>query len=60
LDTSVKKKLIVNLTESIETNADEKFDIKSVFDALEDNRTSDKIISIIKSLRVEQQKITIL
>jgi hypothetical protein len=47
--------LIVNLTESIETNADEKFDIKSVFEALEDNRTSDDIISEIESLRVEQQ-----
>jgi hypothetical protein len=55
LDNSAKKILIINLTESIETKSDGKFDIKSVFEALEHNRTSDEIISEIKSLIVEQQ-----
>ncbi|WP_432672938.1 hypothetical protein [Flavobacterium sp. SM2513] len=57
LDNSAKKKLIVKLTESIETKSDEKFDIKSIFGTWEDDRTSDEIISEIKSSRVEKPTI---
>lgn len=55
LDSSAKKKLIIKLTESIEVKSDKKFDIESIFGAWEDNRTSDEIISEIKSSRVEKK-----
>jgi hypothetical protein len=48
LDSNAKKKLIIKLTESIQTKSDKKFDIESVFGAWEDNRISDEIISEIK------------
>lgn len=57
LDNNAKKKLIVKLTESIEIKSDEKFDIKSIFGTWEDDRTSDEIISEIKSSRVEKPNI---
>lgn len=55
LDTVAKKKLIIKLTESIEAKSEKNFDIESVFGAWEDNRTSDEIISEIKSSRVEKK-----
>jgi hypothetical protein len=33
LDNNSKKKLIINLTESIETNEDKPFDLKSIYGA---------------------------
>ena len=54
LDSSAKKKLINKLKESIETKSDKKFEIESIFGAWEDNKTSDEIISEIKSSRVEK------
>ena len=55
LDSGAKKKLIIKLTESMEVKSDKKFDIESIFGAWEDNRTSDEIISEIKSSRVEKK-----
>lgn len=54
LDNSAKKKLIIELTKSIETKSEKKFDIKSIFGTWEDNRTSDEIINEIKSSRIEK------
>lgn len=54
LDNNAKKNLIIKLTESIETKSKKAFDISSIFGAWEDNRTSDEIISEIKSSRVEE------
>jgi len=55
LDNSAKKNLIIKLTKSIETKSNKTFDIKSVFGAWVDDRTSDEIISEIKSSRVEKK-----
>ncbi|MET4082079.1 hypothetical protein ABIB40_002035 [Pedobacter sp. UYP30] len=55
LDNNAKKDLIVKLTNSIETEPKKAFDIKSIFGVWEDDRTSDGIISEIKSSRVEKQ-----
>ena len=55
LDNSAKKNLIIKLTKSIETNSNKTFDIKSIFGAWDDDRTSDEIINEIKSSRVEKK-----
>lgn len=55
LDNTTKKNLIIKLTKSLETKSDKPFDIKSIFGAWEDDRTSDEIISEIKSSRVEKR-----
>tara|TARA_R110002049_G_scaffold248695_3_gene423162 strand:+ start:1552 stop:1860 length:309 start_codon:yes stop_codon:yes gene_type:complete len=55
LDNTAKKNLIIKLIKSIETKSDKTFDIKSIFGAWEDNRTSDEIISEIKSSRIEKR-----
>lgn len=55
LDVNAKKSLIIKLTKSIETKSKKIFDIESVFGAWEDERTSDEIISEIKSSRVEKR-----
>lgn len=54
LDNNAKKNLIIKLTKSIETKSKKSFDIKSIFGAWEDERTSDEIISEIESSRVEK------
>ncbi len=54
LDNLTKKKLIVKLTESMEFNKKEKFDLKSVCGTWEDSRSSDEIIADIKTARVEK------
>lgn len=55
LDNNAKKNLIIKLTKSIETKSKKTFDIKSIFGAWEDDRTSDDIISEIKSSRIEKR-----
>jgi len=55
LDNSAKKNLIIKLTKSIEAKSNKTFDIKSVFGAWDDDRTSDEIINEIKSSRVEKK-----
>jgi len=56
LDNSSKKRLIVKLTESIEVKEKSSFDLRSLFGAWEDKRSSDEIISDIKKSRVEKDK----
>lgn len=55
LDINTKKSLIIKLTKSIETKSKKAFDIESIFGAWDDERTSDEIISEIKSSRVEKR-----
>jgi len=54
LDDSSKKRLIVKLSESIEEENKEKTDIKKLFGAWIDERTSDEIIDDIRSSRHEK------
>jgi uncharacterized Zn finger protein len=54
LDNSSKKRLIIKLTESIETEEKKSFDLMSLHGAWEDTKTSDEIIKDIKSSRVEK------
>lgn len=53
LDNLSKKKLIIKLTESLETEV-EKADLKAIFGAWEDNKDSDEIIKEIRKSRVEK------
>ena len=55
LDNSSKKKLIIELTESIETGDEGKFDLQSLFGAWIDDKDSDEIIKKIREPRVEKQ-----
>ncbi len=55
LDNNTKKNLIIELTKPIETKSKKAFDINSVFGTWEDDRTSDEIISEIKSSRIEKR-----
>jgi hypothetical protein len=57
LDNNAKKNLIIKLTKSIETKSKKAFDIKSIFGAWEDDKTSDEIINEIKSSRVDKSNI---
>lgn len=53
LDNLSKKKLIIKLTESLETEV-EKGDLKTIFGAWEDDKDSDEIIKEIRKSRVEK------
>jgi len=57
LDNNSKKKLIIKLTESIETNENLNFDLQSLYGAWEDNRDSDEIIKEIRNSRIENNNI---
>ncbi len=57
LDNLSKKRLIIKLTESIEVKEKNHFDLKSLYGAWDDSRTSDEIISDIKNSRVEKKSI---
>lgn len=54
LDKNSKKRLIIKLTESLEVRDTKSFDLKSLYGAWEDTKTSDEIISEIKNSRVEK------
>ncbi len=58
LDNSSKKKLIIKLTESIEVVDEKKFDLKSLFGAWEDSRSSDEINTEIRNSRIDNNKLT--
>lgn len=58
LDNRSKKNLIIKLTESINPNDDENFDLSSLYGAWEDDRTSDEIIKDIKDSRIDKQDST--
>ena len=56
LDNVSKKRLIVKLTESIEVEEKNKFNLKGLYGAWKDSRTSDEIINDIRNSRVEKTK----
>ncbi len=56
-DNESKKKLIVKLTESINTEESDSFNIYSLFGAWEDSRDSDEIIKDIRESRSEKGEI---
>ena len=57
LDINSKKKLIIRLTESIETKEEREFDLECLFGAWEDSRDSDEIIKEIRESRVNNRDI---
>ena len=57
LDNISKKRLIIKLTESIE---EKHFDLKNLYGAWEDTRTSDEIINEIRNSRDEKKSIDLL
>ena len=54
LDNISKKRLIVKLTESIEVKEKKHFDLKNLYGAWEDTRTSEGIINEIRNSSVEK------
>ncbi len=54
-DNLTKKQLIIKLTESLEFEQKEEFELKSICGAWEDDRSSDEIIADIKKSRVEKE-----
>lgn len=56
LDNVSKKRLIVKLTESIEVEEENNFNLKGLYGAWKDSRTSDEIINDIRKSRVEKRK----
>lgn len=55
LDNGSKKKLIIKLTESIETKEDRKFNLRSLYGAWEDSRDSDEINREIRKSRIDNR-----
>lgn len=53
LDNNSKKRLIIKLTESIETKEENQFDLKTIYGAWDDSRDSDEIIKSIRDSRVD-------
>lgn len=54
LDTISKKKLIIKLTESIESKEDTPYDLAGLYGAWEDTKSSDEIIREIRESRIEK------
>jgi len=54
LDNFSKRRLITKLTESLDLNQNDKFDLKNLYGHWDDLRTSDEIISDIKKSRIEK------
>lgn len=57
LDNNSKKRLIIKLTESIETEKEENVDLSLLYGAWVDNRDSDEIIEEIRDSRIENRNI---
>ena len=55
LDNNSKKRLIIRLTESIETEKKENTDLNLLYGAWTDDRDSDEIISEIRNSRIEKR-----
>ncbi len=55
LDNNSKKRLIIRLTESIETEKKENTDLNLLYGAWTDNRNSDEIIREIRDSRIEKR-----
>ena len=58
-DNKTKKKLIIKLTKSLEIKEKKSFDLKSLFGAWKDDRSTDLIIDEIKNSRVEPKDISL-
>jgi hypothetical protein len=56
-DTQTKKKLIIKLTDSIETSPTPQVDLRALFGAWEDHRSSEEIIDEIRQSRVENRNL---
>jgi hypothetical protein len=54
LDTHSKKRLIIKLTESIDSSENKKIDLAMLHGGWEDSRSSDDIIKDIKISRIEK------
>lgn len=54
LDIVSKKKLIIKLTESIDNYENKPYDLKKLYGAWEDSRSSDEIINSIRLSRSEK------
>lgn len=57
LDNNSKKRLIIKLTESIETEMGENVDLSLLYGAWVDDRDSDEIIKEIRNSRIENRNI---
>lgn len=57
MDNDSKKRLIIKLTESIETKNEISMDLSSIYGAWEDSRDSDEIIKSIKESRFNNRQI---
>ncbi len=57
LDNSSKKKLIIKLTESIEVEPENKFDLRSLYGAWKDNRDADEIMKDIRASRIDNDNL---
>lgn len=55
LDNRSKKRLIIKLTKSIEDEIKPEIDLRSLYGAWEDSRSSDEIIKEIRNSRIEKQ-----
>ena len=53
LDTDSKKRLIIRLTESIDTPKDQTFNLNDIYGAWDDLKDSNEIIDEIKQSRIE-------
>jgi len=58
LDTNSKKRLIIRLTESIETERKENTDLNLLFGSWADDRDSNEIIKEIRNSRVDKQNLS--
>lgn len=57
LDNNSKKKLIIKLTESLETKDEDGVSLSELYGAWEDKRGSDEIIKEIRGSRVDKNEI---
>jgi len=57
LDNDSKKKLIIKLTESIDTKEVNKIDWRDLYGAWEDDRTAEEIIKEIRDSRIDSKNI---
>jgi hypothetical protein len=57
LDINSKKRLIIKLTESIDSKDFEAFELRSIYGKWEDSRDSDEIIKSIKDSRSDNKEI---
>ena len=57
LDNGTKKKLILKLTESLDSKDEDKFDLRSLYGAWEDSRDSDEINKELRESRIDNRNL---